>query len=56
MPEDKWSYKFGRKEGMRDLIFILEESCPHGTLCEDSSKAMRKDCGICWEEIKNEYC
>jgi len=53
---DQWSYKFGRIEGMRDLILMLEEPCAHGTLCADTSKAMKKDCDICWEEIKNEFC
>lgn len=59
MAEDKWSYKFGRKEGMREgirtLISILEEICPHDTLCADTSKAMKKDCDLCWKEIKSEY-
>ena len=48
MTEDKWAYKFGRKEGMRDLILMLEELCPHNM--------MKKDCGVCWNEIKKEYC
>ncbi len=40
------------KSRIEALIERLDEPCPHGTKVEDTSRANKRECEICWQELK----
>lgn len=43
-----------RRATPKTVVEELDEPCPHGTLCEDTSKASKHECPICWAEFCKE--
>jgi len=48
-------FKNGGKLGQKEVVEWGEGECPHHTLVRRvGSKMLRKDCNICWQELKSE--
>lgn len=45
----------GSKATIQAVVEWADSWCPHGTLCVDTSKALRRECESCWQAFEREF-